>query len=107
MFLLFIVIGGYENTRSYIAKCRDCDQLVSAPGQRLQCNRINEYWIHFEDRHIRVGLTGQRVPFLDYEVPEDDFNPRYLGYSTSVLSQGMFTFSFDKLGCEYAYVLYY
>ncbi|XP_022111930.1 uncharacterized protein LOC110991088 isoform X2 [Acanthaster planci] len=103
-----IVIGGYRNTLSYISKCRDCEPLAVAEGESLQCNRLNEYWVRYEDRYLKVGHSGRRQPFLKYAVPEDDFAPRYVGYSTSYLGQGMFTFAFDKTGFHrYSEVVYW
>ncbi|XP_033629051.1 uncharacterized protein LOC117291459 isoform X5 [Asterias rubens] len=104
----YIVIGGDGNTASYISRCRGCQPLTPASTEVLQCDRLNNYWLHFEDGFIKLGLRGKLEPITTYEVPEKDFQPRYLGYSSNMLSQGMFTFSFDKFGYHtYSEHVYY
>ncbi|XP_033109631.1 uncharacterized protein LOC117110909 isoform X8 [Anneissia japonica] len=87
-----IVIGGWNNKKSVIRRCQQCENrtLYEKSLGFLNQNRYNQFWIRFVNGEIAVGYIGDRA-FMTYKDPNPlDIN--YVGYSTGWGSTGNFEF---------------
>ena len=106
LYLAFLVIGGFKNSRSELKTCKRCRPAVSVktPGI-LKCDRMTEFWVTInpEFGEILIGEAGNQRPFLAYrEKRRENIKPiNFLGFRTSKRHVGLFMLSEPtQVGCK-------
>ncbi|XP_071945702.1 von Willebrand factor-like [Antedon mediterranea] len=98
-----IVIGGTNDTRSEIKRCKQCPTLATSVRSNgfVNMQTFTKFWIKLENGRISVGDEKSTYPFMFWT----DANPlsiRYLGYSTGTNSIGIFRFCGFSSACTVA-----
>ncbi|XP_033120968.1 mucin-2-like [Anneissia japonica] len=88
-----IYIGANNDTKSGIRRCKQCPTLATAlrSGGFVNMETFTKFWIKLDNGRISVGDEQSTYPFMFWS----DANPlsiRYIGYSTSSNSIGVFRF---------------
>lgn len=50
-----IVVGGWENSKSVIRKCKGCESMATASHRPMSCTEFRPFWASWENGIIRVG----------------------------------------------------
>ncbi|XP_070536765.1 C3 and PZP-like alpha-2-macroglobulin domain-containing protein 8 [Ptychodera flava] len=89
-----IVIGGFQNTESWIARSKQGDHEIRVPTKDIVTwDEFKAFWVSWKDGYIQVGhgmTPSNDSVFLAWE----DANPltvMYIGFSTGWGSMGEFT----------------
>ncbi|XP_022111942.1 uncharacterized protein LOC110991088 isoform X10 [Acanthaster planci] len=94
---VIITLGDKMNSESSIYRPLQPGKESKATPYELKCDRLSEYWVQFESRSVKVGRVGERFAFLTYDLdPKRPITPKFLGFGTSILSVGVFSFGAFK-----------
>ena len=97
--LIFLVIGGWGNTRSVIRRCKQCTNLVTASHTPLSSTEARSFVVSYRNGRVAV-FAGDDLdqPFMEYVDP-NPLDVRHVGYSTGWGSTGEFVFDMCTPNC--------
>ena len=89
-----MVIGGWDNTKSVIRSCQQCDNVMETLHNPLNEDFFMPFWVSWSGNVIRVG-QGTEL-FQQEFLHLDDSNPKsinYIGISSGWNAEGSWIFS--------------
>ncbi|XP_077862604.1 uncharacterized protein LOC100373394 [Saccoglossus kowalevskii] len=85
-----IVIGGLENSQSFIRRSKQGEDLaIAITPKMLSPSEFRGFWVTWDNGIIKVGRAGETEPFMQMEDP-NPLTINYIGYSTGWGSTGVF-----------------
>lgn len=78
-----IVVGGWENSKSVIRKCKGCASMATASHRPMSCTEFRPFWASWENGIIRVGegLEVGAGTFIEWS-DETSLPVNFLGISS-------------------------
>ena len=95
-----IVIGGWNNTKSVIRRCKQCTNLATNRHNPLNRAEFRDFQVSYVDGTIKVYYWDHpSVLFMEYTDP-NPLSIGMVGYSTGWGSTGEFVFNTCDFQCS-------
>ncbi|KAL7630887.1 UNVERIFIED_CONTAM: hypothetical protein RMT77_018826 [Armadillidium vulgare] len=91
-----VFIGAWENAASAIRFKKGDDLVKVDTPDILHGDEVREFWVTFDDDHVRVGRGGEWVPFMEATLPEH-LDVAFYGYSTGWGAIGWWQFYHERV----------
>lgn len=91
-----VFIGAWENAASAIRFKKGDDLVKVDTPDIVNGDEVREFWVTFDDDHVRVGRGGEWEPFMEATLPEH-LDVAFYGYSTGWGAIGWWQFYHERI----------